>query len=71
MKKIINFFNRAFEELDYTYYKQMYWYKGKPYLGYVIVQNHRFFWLPMNRRVAVCCDKEELDKTLKFLKENL
>lgn len=70
MKKIIDFFNRAFEELDYAYYKQVYCYEGKLCLGYVVVKNHRFLWIPMNRRVAVCCDKEELNQTLNFLKEN-
>jgi hypothetical protein len=69
MKKIIDFFNRAFEELDYAYYNQLYLYDCKLYLGYVVVKNHRFLWIPMNRRVAVCCDKEELDKTLNLLKE--
>jgi hypothetical protein len=70
MKKFIDFIKRGFEELNYTYYKQVYWYEGKLCLGYVIVRNHRFFWIPMNRQVAVCCDKEELNTTLNFLQKN-
>jgi hypothetical protein len=67
MKKIIAFFKRGFEDLGYGYYKQVYCYNGKLYMGYVIVRNERFFWIPTYTRIAVCCDKEELDQNLKFL----
>ena len=71
MKTIINFFKKGFQELNYTYYKQMYSYEGKLYMGYVIVKNYRIFWLPVHTRITVCTDKESLEENLKFLKENL
>ena len=67
MKKIIAFFKRGFEDLGYAYFNQLYLYDCKLYLGYVVVRNERFFWIPTYTRIAVCCDKEELDQNLKFL----
>ena len=67
MKKIIAFFKRGFKDLGYDYHEHIYWYEGKLYMGYVIVRNERFFWLPTYKRVCVCCDKEELEQNLKFL----
>jgi hypothetical protein len=70
MKKLLKrILNSAFTEYDYAYYKQLYNYEGKLEIGYVVVKHHRFFWLPFSRRVAVCCDMEELQRTLRTLKE--
>ena len=71
MKMIIDFFKKGFQELDYSYHKQIYSYEGKLCMGYVIVKNYRIFWLPAHTRITVCTDKESLEENLKFLKENL
>jgi hypothetical protein len=69
MKKLLNFFKRGFEDLNYTYYKKLYSCRGRNYIGYVIVQNYRCFWIPMHRQIAVCLDEKELRTTLNLLKQ--
>jgi hypothetical protein len=68
MKKLLKrIFNSAFAEYNYAYYKKIYFYEGRLCIGYVVVKHHRFLWIPLSRRIAVCCDAEELEETLKIL----
>ncbi len=70
MKMIIDFFKKGFQELDYSYYEQMYSYEGKLCMGYVIIRKFRIFWIPGYERITMCGNKHDLEENLKFLKEN-
>ena len=67
MKRLLNFIKSGFRELGYKYHPIIYWYEGKPKVGYVITNNYTFFWIPCYDRVSLCISKEELEETIKKL----
>lgn len=69
MRKILNFIKTGFKDLGYDYYPILYWYDGKPEVGYVITRNYTFLWIPAHDRVSVCVSMEDLKETLEKLKK--
>ena len=70
--KLIKFIKNGFNtNTGYSTFDRIYHYGGKPYLGYVLVKNYNMFWIPGYDRIAICCDKRELNETLEKLKIKL
>lgn len=70
--KFINLIKSGFTSNPaYSVLDRVYSLGDKSFLGYVIVKNYSIFWINGYDRIAMCCDKDELDKTIKRLKIKL
>jgi hypothetical protein len=69
MKHILNFIKSGFTDIGYNYHSIIYWYEGKPEIGYVITYDYRVFWLPTYTRISLCLTIEEVQETLEKLKK--
>ncbi len=65
--KIINFFKSCFNwNCGYSVHTRTYSFYGKPQIGYILVKNYIFFWIPGYDRVEVFVDKQSLEQYLEF-----
>lgn len=63
MKKIKNF---LFHNNGYRIEEMIYDYEGSPYLGYILHYEWSLFGIRGSDRIAICCDKEILNKELEI-----
>lgn len=54
------FFKNGFKSTGISVEEKIYYYEGKPQIGYVIYQNSIIFWVPAKDKIVVCSNKEEL-----------
>lgn len=65
---MLDFIKSGFNtSLGYSAIERSYMYRGKPYIGYVLVKNYKMFWIPGYDRVSVFIDKESMNL---YLEEN-
>jgi hypothetical protein len=59
MKKIKEFFHSGFGVTGHGISTHLYYYEGKPEIGYLLVENYKIFWLDANTVIAAFPSLEE------------
>jgi hypothetical protein len=61
LKRFIHF---LFHGCGWSVENRIYYYEGKPYMGYILCYDYVMFGIPTYDRVAACHDKEALQREL-------
>jgi hypothetical protein len=59
-RPIGRFFKNGFKSTGISVEEKIYYYDGKPQVGYIVYQNSIIFWLPTKDRIVICNDIDQL-----------